>query len=106
MWPRDLLVPQFRNARIATYSYESDWRDRRVNTSLPECGRQLLEVLLQHRQDASVRRCANPGPGALSLKPMPSQEGQRPLILIGHSLGGLIIQQVCYILANELGITH
>jgi hypothetical protein len=55
MWPRDLLVPTFTNARIATYSYRSDWRDRQVNTSLRECGQQLLEVLCQHRQSASVR---------------------------------------------------
>lgn len=68
MWPRDLLAPQFQNARIATYSYESDWRDRRVNTSLVECGRQLLEVLLQHRQDANVRRCANPSPASFVSK--------------------------------------
>ncbi len=59
MWPRDLLVSQFQNARVATYSYKSDWTDRGVNTSLPECGRQLLEVLLQHRQDTDVRRHAD-----------------------------------------------
>ena len=58
MWPRDLLAPAFSNARVATYSYGSDWRDRQVNTSLRECGQQLLEVLLQHRQDESVRQCA------------------------------------------------
>ncbi|KAF1364158.1 TPR-like protein [Lizonia empirigonia] len=73
MWPRDLLAPAFSNARVATYSYGSDWRDRQVNTSLRECGQQMLEVLLQHRQSAS--------------------EQQRPLVLIGHSLGGLVIQQ-------------
>ena len=37
MWPRDLLVHLFKNARIATYSYELDWRDRHVKTSLREC---------------------------------------------------------------------
>jgi hypothetical protein len=58
MWPRDLLAAAFTNARIATYSYGSDWRDRRVNTSLRECGQQLLEVLLQHRQSADVCCCA------------------------------------------------
>ncbi|KAF2625473.1 hypothetical protein BU25DRAFT_473452 [Macroventuria anomochaeta] len=77
MWPRDLLVPAFSNARVATYNYQSDWRDRQVNTSLRECGQQLLEVLLQHRQSASERR--------------------RPLVLIGHSLGGLVIQQALVI---------
>lgn len=64
MWPRDLLVPLFKNARIATYSYKSDWKDRQVKTSLRECGQQLLEVLLQHRQDANVRCRANPHPAS------------------------------------------
>jgi hypothetical protein len=54
MWPRDLLAPTFTNARVATYSYGSDWRDRQVNTSLRECGQQLLEVLQQHRQGNDV----------------------------------------------------
>ena len=54
MWPRDLLVPSFQHARIATYSYKSDWRDRNVKTSLRECAEQLLNVLFQHRQHASV----------------------------------------------------
>lgn len=54
MWPRDLLVPEFKNARIATYSYGSDWRNRDINTSLRECGQQFLEILLQHRWEASV----------------------------------------------------
>jgi hypothetical protein len=54
MWLRDLVAPAFTNARIATYSYGSDWRDRQVNTSLRECGQQLLEVLLQHRQSTDV----------------------------------------------------
>lgn len=56
MWLRDLLVPAFSSARVATYSYKSDWRDRQVITSLRECGQQLLEVLLQHRANVHVRR--------------------------------------------------
>jgi hypothetical protein len=55
MWPRDLLVPLFTNARIATYSYKSDWKDRDVKTSLRECAEQLLNILSQHRQHANVR---------------------------------------------------
>ena len=45
MWLRDLLVPLFKNARIATYSYKSDWRDREVKTSLRECAEQFLNIL-------------------------------------------------------------
>jgi hypothetical protein len=56
MWPQDILVPLFGNARIATYSYESDWKDRSVKTTLRQCAEQLLNVLFQHRQHANVSR--------------------------------------------------
>lgn len=54
MWLRDLLVPMFKDARIATYSYKSDWRDRAVRTSLRQCAEQFLNILSQHRQRADV----------------------------------------------------
>ena len=54
MWIRDLLVPEFKNARIATYSYKSDWRDRAVKTSLRECANLFLNELLHHRQQEHV----------------------------------------------------
>jgi hypothetical protein len=54
MWLRDLLMPLFQNARIATYSYKSDWRDPDVKTSLRQCAEQFLNVLSQHRQHANV----------------------------------------------------
>jgi hypothetical protein len=59
MWLRDLLVPLFTNALIASYSYKSDWRDPNVKTSLRECAEQLLNTLSQHRQDANVSSSAN-----------------------------------------------
>ena len=37
MWLRDLLPRFLPNARIATYSYESDWRQN-VKTNLRKCG--------------------------------------------------------------------
>jgi hypothetical protein len=54
MWVRDLLVLMFKDARIATYSYKSDWRDRTVKTSLRQCAEQFLNILAQHRQQADV----------------------------------------------------
>ncbi|RDW83502.1 putative kinesin light chain 1 protein [Coleophoma crateriformis] len=54
MWIRDLLVPLFEDARIATYSYKSDWKDRNVKTNLRECAEQFLNTLHQHRQDKSA----------------------------------------------------
>lgn len=57
MWLRDLLVPLFTNARIASYSYKLDWRD--PNVELRECAEQLLNILSQHRQDVNVSGSAN-----------------------------------------------
>lgn len=79
MWLRDLLPKSVCNARIASYSYESDWRHD-VKTNLRKCGEQLLNVLHQSRAG--------------------DQERQRPLIMVGHSLGGLVIKQAL-VLANH-----
>lgn len=55
MWLRDLLPGFIPHARIATYSYKSDWRTANVRTSLRECGEQLLNVLHQNRSSEQVR---------------------------------------------------
>ncbi|KAF6234181.1 hypothetical protein HO173_007601 [Letharia columbiana] len=80
MWLRDFLPDLIPTARIATYSYESDWRRVDVKTNLRECGEQLLNVLRQNRST--------------------EKEGRRPLVFIGHSLGGLVIKQVGVVLAR------
>ena len=54
MWLRDLLPDVVPNARVATYSYESDWRNADIKTSLRKCGEQLLNVLLQNRSAEKV----------------------------------------------------
>lgn len=54
MWLRDLLVPEFVGARVATYSYASSWANRHVNTTLDHCGRQFLNFLRQNRQNEDV----------------------------------------------------
>lgn len=56
LWLRDLLPDSIRNARIASYSYESDWRKADVKTSLRKCGEQLLNVLHQDRHSEKVSR--------------------------------------------------
>lgn len=56
MWPRDILVPLFKNVRIATYSYKSDWRDRAVKTTPDQCAEQFLNILHQHRQTPQVSK--------------------------------------------------
>ncbi len=75
MWLRDLLPSFVPNARIATFSYPSDWftYKKGVKTNLRSLGEQLLNVLERHRQKW----------GVCFIKDS----------LIGHSIGGLVIKQ-------------
>ena len=58
MWLRDVLPNLIPHARIATYSYESDWRKADIKTNLRKCGEQLLNVLQQHRIKKVGRVCS------------------------------------------------
>ena len=95
MWLQDLLPNIVPNARIASYSYKSDWRQD-IKTNLRKCGEQLLNVLHQNRVGNGVGRVALNI--ILPITDKEYQERQRPLILIGHSLGGLVIKQVVWFL--------
>ncbi len=55
MWLRDLLPNLIPNARIASYSYESDWRND-VKTNLRNCGEQFFNILNQNRVGYVVSR--------------------------------------------------
>ena len=55
MWLRDLLPNLIPSARIASYSYESDWR-KDVKTNLRNCGEQFLNILHQNRVGDAVSR--------------------------------------------------
>ncbi len=57
MWLQDLLPNIVPNARIASYSYKSDWRQD-IKTNLRKCGEQLLNVLHQNRVGSVVGRVA------------------------------------------------
>lgn len=76
MWLRDLLPQAFKHARIASFSYKSGWISQSHKTDLYASANQLLMELRHHR-----------GPDAR----------YRPLVLIGHSFGGLVIQQALII---------
>ena len=58
MWLRDLLPKFVPNARIATFSYRSDWYTNKKGakkTSIRELGEQLLTLLHSQRQSNKVR---------------------------------------------------
>ncbi|KAI5788645.1 hypothetical protein FPQ18DRAFT_307335 [Pyronema domesticum] len=67
MWLRDFLHLEFPDIRVLTWGYHSSIRDDRSTTSVTAISRNFL----------------------LDIK----QTVSRPLILIGHSLGGLVLQK-------------
>ncbi|KAL6405287.1 Ankyrin repeat domain-containing protein 50, partial [Ilyonectria robusta] len=78
-WLRDFLpdtdqLPRFGiRARIMAFRYRSAWGARAPAKDLPDYGKQLLNALKAERREEEARN--------------------RPLILIGHSFGGLLIEQ-------------
>lgn len=76
-WPRDILPSDFPSARILTYGYASKIShffggDKPSHENLTENGKTFMNRLAAHR----------------------SQAAGRPLMLITHSLGGLIVKSV------------
>jgi PGAP1-like protein len=79
-WPKEWLPadPDFKNVRIHSFGYNSDWMERRDNPlSVHDFGQSLIEELynspaLKRDQDTSI-------------------------VLIGHSMGGLVIKKACII---------
>jgi protein SERAC1 len=94
-WPGSLLSEDFPRARIMTFGYDADvvrfWTIASSNR-LDDHGKSLAYVLLDQR----------------------GRDGQRPIIFIAHSLGGLVCEEALNlsgkrqdlqsILANTLGI--
>ncbi|KAI9763914.1 MAG: hypothetical protein M1840_009026 [Geoglossum simile] len=72
MWLRDFLPESITNARILSYGYDTILPGSRSTASILELSRKFLE----------------------SVKAIRSQrEKYRPIIFIGHSLGGLVVKQ-------------
>jgi hypothetical protein len=81
-WPRDLLSEDLPAARVLAFSYDSDVPSSRylMQRTLYHHARRLLMSLKDERTLVSAER--------------------RPLIFIGHSLGGLIVKSAL-IFSNE-----
>ncbi|KAI5817799.1 hypothetical protein BZA77DRAFT_244435 [Pyronema omphalodes] len=72
MWLRDFLPLEFPDIRAFTWGYYSSIRNNESTTSITDISRKFLEDIKQVREQEAV---------------------SRPLILIGHSLGGLVVQK-------------
>ncbi|PVF91182.1 hypothetical protein CPB86DRAFT_679366, partial [Serendipita vermifera] len=72
IWLRDFLPLDIPNARISSWGYNSKYMRNSPVTGLDVCGSDLLVALSHHRKG--------------DMKHL-------PLILIGHSFGGLVIKQ-------------
>ncbi|KFA81792.1 hypothetical protein S40288_06990 [Stachybotrys chartarum IBT 40288] len=79
-WLTEQFPKDMPDARVLVYEYASRWYDDPVRTDLRECAAQFLRTLLRDRRHAhSKKLCAT--------------RRTRPMILIGHSFGGLVIKQ-------------
>jgi alpha-beta hydrolase superfamily lysophospholipase len=77
-WPKDLLGPRVQNIRIITFGYDANAAkvSERVSTkNLHDHARALVSDLERQRQ-----------------KP---EEVARPIIFMAHSLGGIVVKDVC-----------
>ncbi|KAL6695606.1 hypothetical protein J3F84DRAFT_408618 [Trichoderma pleuroticola] len=71
MWLRDFLPISIPNARVLTYGYDTKLPGSRSKSSILQLSRKLLESIKTTRDESTKHR---------------------PLILIGHSLGGLVVK--------------
>ncbi|KAJ4859789.1 NACHT domain-containing protein [Trichoderma breve] len=71
MWLRDFLPASIPNVRVLTYGYNTKLPGSRSKSSILELSRKLLESIKTARDENTKHR---------------------PLILIGHSLGGLVVK--------------
>ncbi len=94
MWLRDLLPSFVPNARIATFSYLSDWftYKKGVKTKLRSLGNQLLNVLERDRQKWGVCFIED-SLGTSSNQTYCLQAQCQPIIFIGRGMGGLVIKR-------------
>lgn len=79
MWLRDFLPEHVPNTRILTYGYDSTLFKNNSTASIQEFSRNFLQALNSARVGSTCR----------------------PIIFIGHSLGGILIKEVRWMDINS-----
>ncbi|KAI9732413.1 MAG: hypothetical protein M1834_001621 [Cirrosporium novae-zelandiae] len=77
VWLRDLLHQDLPKARIMTFRHNSKWKSDAQVKDIIDYGKQLLSAVEDERVKDDVK--------------------DRPIVLIGHSFGGLLIEQALVI---------
>ncbi|KAI5789508.1 hypothetical protein FPQ18DRAFT_261384, partial [Pyronema domesticum] len=86
MWLRDFLPVDLADSRVLTWGYHSSINNDQSTTPIAAISRDFLQDIQRARGKSA-------------------SDTSRPLILIGHSLGGLVLQQVMLSEHNEENIT-
>lgn len=95
MWLRDFIPKDLEHhhhhTRVLTYGYDTTLAGSLSNVSVRDISKQFLKLLksVRLRKEVCICREYVSGWGV-----DPSQEQGRPIIFVGHSLGGLVIKQV------------
>ena len=92
MWLQDLLPNDTSNARILTYGYDTNPSIANFD-NIEHLAQDFLALLRDSRRDVGVIRTF---PVPLLMCTPKNQFEERKLILIGYSLGGILIKEVCF----------
>lgn len=84
LWPKDDLPKRLPDARISLYTYNSSAVYGGSQATFADKANELLETIKCDREDWEAR----------------------PLILIGHSLGGILIEQALINARQDEGYQH
>lgn len=100
-WPKEWLPrdPDFKHVRIHSFGYKADWKEKQDSIlNIHDFGKSLLAALHDSpliRHDASVSSSSRCLANWLT-----DTHPQLPLVMVGHSMGGLVIKKA-YILARN-----
>lgn len=94
MWLKDLLLPKLPNAHVMTFGYNADTSGSTSIGGVRDNARKLLELLKDEREDNVCLDSALPVVSPFQEANSEQEGSQRPIVFLGHSLGGIIIKQV------------